>query len=77
MDPQILKNEILHNYTLIHDDIQDQSATRHGRPTLWKQYGIPQAINTGDALFSLAELTLANLEKSYSLKQTHQAAKLS
>jgi len=68
--------EILHNYTLIHDDIQDQSATRHGRPTLWKQYGIPQAINTGDALFSLAELTLANLEKSYSLKQTHQAAKL-
>ncbi len=68
--------EILHNYTLIHDDIQDQSATRRGRPTLWKQYGIPQAINTGDALFSLAELTLANLEKVYSLKQSHQSAKI-
>lgn len=68
--------EILHNYTLIHDDIQDQSATRRGRPTLWKQYGIPQAINTGDALFSLAELTLANLEKVYSLEESHQSAKI-
>lgn len=46
--------EILHNYTLIHDDIEDNSDTRHGQSTLWKKYGIPQAINTGDFLSSLA-----------------------
>lgn len=46
--------EMLHNFSLVHDDIQDRSLTRRGRPTLWSLWGAPQAINAGDALFALA-----------------------
>lgn len=50
--------EMVHNFTLIHDDIEDRDAERRHRPTLWKQWGIPQAINTGDGMFALARLAL-------------------
>ncbi len=50
--------ELTHNFTLIHDDIEDGDSERRHRPTVWKQWGIPQAINTGDGLFALARLTL-------------------
>ncbi len=50
--------ELTHNFTLIHDDIEDSDAERRHRSTLWKLWGIPQAINTGDGLFALARLTL-------------------
>ena len=53
--------EILHNFTLIHDDIQDASPTRRGRPTVWKIWGEKQAINVGDAMFALAHLVLGRL----------------
>lgn len=53
--------EILHNFSLVHDDIQDSSPTRRGRSTLWTLWGQPQAINTGDAMFALAHLALGRL----------------
>lgn len=53
--------EILHNFTLIHDDIQDQSPTRRHRPTVWSQWGVAQAINAGDAAFAAAQIALLNL----------------
>jgi geranylgeranyl diphosphate synthase type I len=53
--------ELLHNFSLIHDDIEDQSEMRRGRPTLWSKWGIEQAINTGDAVFTLAHLSLLRL----------------
>jgi geranylgeranyl diphosphate synthase type I len=53
--------EILHNFTLVHDDIQDKSPTRRGRPTAWTIWGPEQAINTGDAMFALAHLAMARL----------------
>jgi geranylgeranyl diphosphate synthase type I len=56
--------EYLHNFTLVHDDIEDQSPLRHGRQTLWRIWGIPQAINAGDALFCLAQLAILNLEQT-------------
>lgn len=59
--PAAIAIELLHNFTLIHDDIEDLSPLRHGRPTLWKQRGQAQAINAGDALFSLAQLSLFGL----------------
>ena len=46
--------ELLHNFSLIHDDIEDADERRHGRETLWKHWGVPQAINTGDLLFAIA-----------------------
>jgi geranylgeranyl diphosphate synthase, type I len=50
--------ETIHNFSLVHDDIQDQSEIRRGRPTLWQQWGTAQSINTGDAIFVLAHLLL-------------------
>lgn len=50
--------ELLHNYSLVHDDIEDGDELRRGRRTLWNVYGIPQAINAGDAMCALTFLTL-------------------
>ncbi len=50
--------ELLHNFTLIHDDIEDGDALRRGRPALWRLCGIPQALNVGDGLHSLAKAVL-------------------
>ena len=56
--------ELLHNFTLIHDDIEDGSETRHSRPTLWRVAGVPQAINAGDGMFVLARRTLLGLREA-------------
>ncbi len=50
--------EILHNFSLVHDDIQDGDETRRHRPTLWALWGVPQAINVGDGMFALAYAAL-------------------
>lgn len=55
--------ELLHNFTLIHDDIEDNSPTRRGRPTIWQLWGIPQAINAGDAMFAAAHIALYRLRE--------------
>lgn len=49
--------ELIHNFSLIHDDIEDGSETRRGMTTVWKRWGIPRAINIGDAVFILARLS--------------------
>ncbi|MCL0076777.1 polyprenyl synthetase family protein [Dehalococcoidia bacterium] len=54
--------ELVHNFSLIHDDIEDESRERRGRPTVWHVWGQPQAINTGDAMHTLARLALLRLE---------------
>jgi geranylgeranyl diphosphate synthase type I len=41
--------ELFHNFTLIHDDVEDRDETRRGKPTVWKLWGINDAINSGDA----------------------------
>jgi geranylgeranyl diphosphate synthase type I len=51
--------EWFHNFTLVHDDIQDGDRKRHGRETVWSLWGIPQAINAGDAMQTLAFLSMA------------------
>jgi geranylgeranyl diphosphate synthase type I len=58
--------ELIHNFSLIHDDIEDNSPLRRGRPTVWKKWGVPQAINAGDAMFTLAHLELLRLEETAS-----------
>jgi geranylgeranyl pyrophosphate synthase len=46
--------ELFHNFTLIHDDIEDESQMRRGKPCLHVQHGLPLAINAGDGLFMMA-----------------------
>ncbi len=53
--------EILHNFSLVHDDIEDGDETRRHRPTVWKLWGVPQAINAGDAMFALAFASVERL----------------
>ncbi|MCU0513683.1 MAG: polyprenyl synthetase family protein [Anaerolineae bacterium] len=61
--------EFLHNFSLIHDDVQDDSPTRHSRPTVWKVWGIPNAINAGDALFTASYAALASLSRTLPAEQ--------
>ncbi len=58
--------ELVHNFSLVHDDIQDNSSTRRGRPTVWSQWGDAMAINVGDAMFVLSDLAIADLRQSFS-----------
>jgi geranylgeranyl diphosphate synthase type I len=55
--------ELLHNFTLIHDDVEDASVERHGRETVWRLWGQAQAINAGDGMLALAHATLLSLEE--------------
>lgn len=50
--------ELGHNFSLVHDDIEDGDRERRHRPTLWAVWGVPLAINAGDALFALSRLAL-------------------
>jgi geranylgeranyl diphosphate synthase type I len=50
--------ELIHDFSLVHDDIQDESPLRRGRATVWQLWGKPQAINAGDALFTYAHLAI-------------------
>ena len=43
--------EMLHNATLVHDDVQDGDEARRGRETVWHRFGVARAINLGDAMF--------------------------
>ena len=52
-----------HNFSLVHDDIEDNGAERRHRPALWTVWGKAQAINTGDALFTLSRMALYRLEE--------------
>ena len=53
--------ELGHNFSLVHDDIEDSDRERRHRPTLWAIWGVPLAINAGDALFALSRLALYRL----------------
>ncbi len=68
--------ELVHNFSLIHDDIEDDSPLRRGRPTVWKKWGIPQAINSGDAMFALAHLEAIRLAQTVSLGIATRAEQL-
>ena len=53
--------ELLHNFSLIHDDIEDRDEIRRHRPTVWTVWGMPQAINVGDGMYTLAFLAFHRL----------------
>lgn len=57
--------ELVHNFSLVHDDIQDHSEKRRGRATIWKLWGMPMAINAGDAFFVLSNQAMMDLREYY------------
>lgn len=56
--------ELVHNFSLVHDDIQDRSRHRRHRRTVWDIWGDAQAINAGDGLLVLAQLALTDDEET-------------
>jgi geranylgeranyl diphosphate synthase type I len=57
--PGAVAVELVHVFSLLHDDIMDGDALRRGRPAVWKAYGTGPAVLAGDALFALAVETVA------------------
>jgi len=57
--------ELVHNFSLVHDDIQDNSPKRRGRDTVWTKWGAPMAINVGDALFVISNQAIVDLKNDY------------
>lgn len=67
--------EMIHNFTLVHDDIMDNDEMRHGVPTVHKKFGMPVAILAGDVLFSKAYQIIADSKLSSNSK-THLVSRL-
>lgn len=59
--PAALALELVHNFSLIHDDIQDGDRERRHRPTVWAKWGVPSALLAGNALRGLADGVLQGL----------------
>ncbi|SVA90664.1 uncharacterized protein METZ01_LOCUS143518 [marine metagenome] len=69
--------EMIHNFTLVHDDIMDNDEMRHGVPTTHKKFDIPLAILAGDVLYSKAYNTISSKSKLSSNYTTQLVSKLS
>jgi geranylgeranyl diphosphate synthase type I len=72
--PYALAIELFHNFTLVHDDIEDASPMRRGKPTLHEQFGTPIAINSGDALYTVVWSSL--LSKNLSPEKFAEASRI-
>jgi len=68
--------ELIHNFSLVHDDVQDNSEKRRGRPTVWAKWGVPMAINVGDAMFVIAYQSVMDLTRSYPAETAVRAASI-
>jgi geranylgeranyl diphosphate synthase type I len=68
--------ELVHNFSLVHDDIQDNSPKRRGRDTVWTKWGAPMAINVGDSLFVLSNQAIIDLKESYPAETVVQASEI-
>ena len=68
--------ELIHNFSLVHDDIQDRSEKRRGRPTVWTKWGVPQGINAGDGLFVLANLSIFKMNANYPAERINRVSEL-
>jgi hypothetical protein len=55
--------KILHNFSLVHDDIEDGDETRRHRRTVWALWGVPLAINAGDGMFALSFAAMQGVEQ--------------
>jgi geranylgeranyl diphosphate synthase type I len=68
--------ELVHNFSLVHDDVQDNSEKRRGRPTVWAKWGVPMAINVGDAMFVISYQAVMDLSRSHPAASVVQTASI-
>lgn len=74
--PAAIAVELVHNFSLIHDDIEDNGLTRRGREAVWIKWGLPIGLNAGDAMFAAAFIAINGLSKTIGNDKTLKAAQL-
>lgn len=70
--PGAVAVELIHNFSLLHDDVMDADEERRHRPTVWKLWGVGQAIIVGDALMALAMQVLFDREEPTAVAASHR-----
>jgi len=68
--------ELIHNFSLIHDDIEDNGKIRRGKESVWIKWGLAQGLNAGDAMFVSAFDVIVKLESETTLSIAMTASKL-
>ncbi len=66
--PWAAATELLHNATLVHDDIQDGDPMRRGRPAVWSRHGVNQAINVGDLMLMLPYRAVSRVQTTDAIR---------
>jgi len=75
--PMALASEIMHNFLLVHDDIEDDDRVRRDRPAVWVKYGLAHGINIGDYLFAKTyEAALGCVERGLERERTNRLMQL-
>ena len=74
--PAAVAIELIHNFSLIHDDIEDNGDKRRGKDTVWVKWGLAKGLNSGDVMFAAAFNALAELKKTCSAEIAFDAANL-
>ena len=66
--PAAVAVELVHNFSLLHDDVMDGDTERRHRPTVWTLWGVPSAILTGDAMLAVAAEVLVDSGSEHALE---------
>lgn len=74
--PAAVALELIHNFSLIHDDIEDNGEERRGKPAVWKKWGLAKGINSGDVMFSAAFSAIEQLSNDLPDEIAFKAAML-
>ena len=74
--PAAVSIELIHNFSLIHDDIEDNGLTRRGKDAVWVKWGLAHGLNAGDAMFTSAFKVLLTLQDNVSERITLKAVEL-
>jgi geranylgeranyl diphosphate synthase type I len=65
--------ELIHNFSLVHDDIEDSDEERRHRPTVWKLWGVPHAINVGSSMQAMVNVAALRLRRRTPSERSLQA----
>ena len=74
--PAAIALELIHNFSLIHDDIEDNGEQRRGKAAVWKKWGLAKGINSGDVMFSTAFNAISQMDESLGESVAFKAAML-
>jgi geranylgeranyl diphosphate synthase type I len=68
--------ELIHNFSLVHDDVEDHDEERRHRPTVWKLWGVPHAINVGSNMQAMVDVAVLRLSDRFPPAEVVQAFRI-